>query len=336
MIKDQTIKNKRISSLSKKIKFSIVMKKMKVLQFTQLPNEAHFKFFKKVTDDYPNAAQDVKDEIHRAYRPLLTWFEYETACIEWYRKSVLTAAIADANQRLDHAVVGLTAQVNGARYNVDPGVAKAAEEVFTMLHSHGRVIKKPYLQEVGAVEAILLHLDTDLKADSKTAEVDHWTEEIRSALEEFVQLYEDREAKTLLKPDPGFPEVRHHIEEYWRELVVIVNAGVQVTIAHKDFEAYIDMFNPEIDALNAEFHRVRYDIAEAEPAPIERQSFTGQACTPMPEVLYVSPKGTVKLELGKDFNVTYKDNVEVGNAQCTIHGKGKYRGHKTVTFIISR
>ncbi|MDR1170629.1 MAG: hypothetical protein LBK97_07340 [Prevotellaceae bacterium] len=56
----------------------------------------------------------------------------------------------------------------------------------------------------------------------------------------------------------------------------------------------------------------------------------------MPEVFYVTPKGTLKLVPGKDFNITCKNNVNAGNAECTIHGKGGYRGHKTVTFISAR
>jgi hypothetical protein len=32
---------------------------------------------------------------------------------------------------------------------------------------------------------------------------------------------------------------------------------------------------------------------------------------------------------------TYKDNVEVGTATLVIHGKGAYKGTKTVTFNIA-
>jgi hypothetical protein len=47
-------------------------------------------------------------------------------------------------------------------------------------------------------------------------------------------------------------------------------------------------------------------------------------------------KPTVKLWLGKDFSVTYKNNVKVGMAELTIHGKGDYKGQKSVTFNIAR
>jgi hypothetical protein len=47
-------------------------------------------------------------------------------------------------------------------------------------------------------------------------------------------------------------------------------------------------------------------------------------------------KETVQLSLGADFAVTYKNNVHVGTAELTIHGKGAYKGQKTVTFNIAR
>ena len=34
--------------------------------------------------------------------------------------------------------------------------------------------------------------------------------------------------------------------------------------------------------------------------------------------------------------MTFRNNVDAGNAKCTIHGKGAYKGRKTVTFIIAR
>jgi hypothetical protein len=44
--------------------------------------------------------------------------------------------------------------------------------------------------------------------------------------------------------------------------------------------------------------------------------------TPTPQALFVTPKGTVALELGKDYNLSFRDNTEVGNARCILLGKG--------------
>jgi hypothetical protein len=52
-------------------------------------------------------------------------------------------------------------------------------------------------------------------------------------------------------------------------------------------------------------------------------------------VSYGTKEGLDELELGRHFNVTYKHNVESGNADCIIHGKGDYKGVKTISFIIT-
>jgi hypothetical protein len=305
------------------------------LFFNYLPNDAHYNFFDKANTEISLAGYAVQTALGPLVTEMNGWFVKETACAEWYRKSELTAAIADADLHLDQALVGFAAQVNGARYSTVPAVAAAGERLQIMLKSYGRVAAQPYLQEVGAVKAILLHLNGDLIADVQTAGLTVWPTEIRTALDAFVHLFEEREAHTLLKPEEGFPAVRRGIEDVWHRSVTLINAGAALKQS-PDFDALINKLNPEIEYLNNEFHHVRHNIASAEPAPIGKQAYTGQPCTPVPEVFYVSPKETVKLTLGKDFNVAYKHNVNVGNAECTIYGKGKYKGHKTVTFIIAR
>ena len=70
--------------------------------------------------------------------------------------------------------------------------------------------------------------------------------------------------------------------------------------------------------------------------PIETQPYTGKAVTPLPKAHYrEEDKPTVELVFAKDFSVTYKNNVKVGTAEVTLHGKGAYKGQKTVTFNIA-
>jgi hypothetical protein len=311
------------------------MVKFRALLFKYLPNEAHYAFFGRATGELSNAGSAV----HTALGPLIAelngWFAKETALVVWIRKSTLTDGIADANRRLDHALTGLAVQVRGARHNTDPAVSAAAEHLYIMLKSYGKVIDKPYLQEAGAVNAILGHLNGDLHADVQTAGLTAWVPEIQAAQNEFVRLFKEREVQSLGKPREKFSEVRRGIENVWHRIVMLVNAGAALNTS-PEFAALINTLNPGINNLNSEFHRVRHNIAAAEPSPVERQACTGEPCTPVPEVLYATPGGALKLELGKDFDITYKNNVNPGNASYTLHGKGGYRGYKTVTFIITR
>jgi hypothetical protein len=103
------------------------------------------------------------------------------------------------------------------------------------------------------------------------------------------------------------------------------------------YTEFIKQLNEYITYLNEHTHQhAKKDIKHAEPEPIDPQLYTGFPITPTPKVYDQTSKGTIMLELGKDYNVSYKDNVNVGNAQCIIRGKGAYSGSKIVTFIIKR
>ncbi|MDR2765285.1 MAG: DUF6261 family protein [Tannerella sp.] len=302
--------------------------------FRSYPNEAHFKIFDRITDELKKSGQAVQTATATHTPELYDWFAKETACIAWYRKSSLTALIADADNRLDRALIGMSAQVNAARYSPDHTVAAAAENLHIMLHSYGQVFKKPYLQEMGAVKAILAHLNGDLSAEAQTAGLASWITEVEAAFGEFLTLFEQREAQTLEKPEQRFPAVRSGIEKVWHQIAVLINSGTALNLS-PDFEAFINVINPEITYMNSEFHRAKHDISAAQISSIEQQPFTGQPCTPVPDVFFETSKETLKLTLGKDFNITYKNNINAGNAECTVHGKGRYKGSKTVTFIIA-
>jgi hypothetical protein len=303
------------------------------LIFRLLPNEAHYRFFERVIRELGQAGSALLTALGTLVAELNDWYVKEAACMAWVRKNTLTAKIAAADQRVDNALVGMLAQVKAMRHNVNLEIAGAAEHLHNMLKSYGKVISKPYLQEVGAVNAILKHLNGDYAAEALITFLVPWKEELEAALLEFTTLFEQREAQTLEKPKETFPEVRRGIDNVWRQIVTRVNSGAELG-ASPDFEAFIKLLNPEIEYLNKEFHRVKYDISTAEPAPIDPQPYTGKACTPVPEVIFKKGDEMLQLILGKDFNVTYKNNVNVGNADCIIHGKGAYKGTRTVTFII--
>jgi hypothetical protein len=309
------------------------MLKFIVLLFKSLPNEAHYKFFDKVTKEIAKAGSAVQIALGMLIAELNDWFEKEDACIAWVRKSALKSLIKDANKHLDRSIVGMSAKVRSQMYSSTASVATAAGNIYIMLKSYGRVTTKPYLQEIGAVNAIIAHLEGDLATDAVAVGIEEWIAEIKDAVEKLDNLIEQRGTKTLDKPEMTFPQVRKGIEKVWHQIVTLVNSGSALNVS-PDFAALINALNPEIMYLNSEFHRAKHSITTAVIAEIAQQIYSGEPCTPVPEVSYTTTTGVIKLALGKDFNITYKNNIEPGNAQCTVHGKGAYKGKKTVTFII--
>ena len=75
-----------------------------------------------------------------------------------------------------------------------------------------------------------------------------------------------------------------------------------------------------------------YSISKAKVASIGAKRWTSKAITPKPTVKY----GNKTLKLGRDYTLSYKNNVKPGTATITITGKGSYTGSKRVTFAIKK
>ncbi|MDR1170812.1 MAG: hypothetical protein LBK97_08275 [Prevotellaceae bacterium] len=70
---------------------------------------------------------------------------------------------------------------------------------------------------------------------------------------------------------------------------------------------------------------------------IPAQQYTGKSVTPIPRV-YIRTKDDTfsELQFTVDFFTTYRNNINIGEAQIIIHGKGKYCGSHASTFHIVR
>mgnify|MGYP003302464600 CR=1 FL=1 len=85
-------------------------------------------------------------------------------------------------------------------------------------------------------------------------------------------------------------------------------------------------------ASRAKFTIVTKNISAATVSPIADQPYTGSAVTP--EITVTD--GLKVLSEGKDYTVTFSNNVNEGTATATITGKGNYSGTATTNFQISK
>jgi hypothetical protein len=312
------------------------MIQLKKLSFKELPNAAHFNFVSRVNLLILASSSVLTAALGALVAIFNTWLTEETALMSWVKKSVLTKQIEEANRRMDRALTALRVQVRAQTFSLTQNIAAAANRVYTMLMGYGNVNAKSYEYQDGDVRSILQQLtgSGEYVTDASTLGLSASINELQASFSIFEQLLKQRDDKSLKKPEKTFREVRKGIEGVYRQIETIINANAVVN-ASPVFATFINNLNPEIERLNREYHRVRLDIGESEPEPIQPQIYTGKPLTPTPKVLYVTPHdGTVQLELGKDFDITFDHNVEVGNAECTVHGKGAYKGRKTVTFVI--
>jgi hypothetical protein len=310
------------------------MKKLKSLLFRRLPNAAHFEFCSQVSNLLSTADKAVLAKLGDLPARFNAWFNKELALMEWVRKSYLTSYIAEANRRQERVLVAINTQVRALKYSTTPDIAETARGLYIMLKNYGTVYLKPYDEQEGDICAILNQLTGKYAPSVTLLGLGAPVTELQDAFTDFQQFLTQRNAKLLQKPGETAVVIRRNIEAVYHQITVRVNAGA-VLNASPGFAALIDALNPEIERLNAEFHHVRHNIAHAEPKAIPVQTYTGEPLTPTPDVYYTTPKDeTVKLILGKDYNLTYRHNKKVGSAECTIRGKGLYRGNKTITFNI--
>ncbi len=73
------------------------------------------------------------------------------------------------------------------------------------------------------------------------------------------------------------------------------------------------------------------NITKADVKKIEDQYYTGKAMQPSLTITYEGSS----LKLNEDYEVSYKDNTEIGTATATIKGKGNYTGEVSRTFEIT-
>jgi hypothetical protein len=260
--------------------------------------------------------------------------------MDWIRKSVLTEKIAEADREVDRVLVGINSIVDSGRHSSTPAIKDAAERLYTMLKNYGRVSSESYDDEAGDVRELLKQFYGPYASDVANLGLSMWVDELQSEFNIFESLLRRRADERIQKPPYTAREVRKGLEDVYRRIAYRINANAEVGMS-PEFAAFIDSLNPEIERLNVEFHRAKKDLGAGDHTviePIPTQTYTEQPITPIPTVYYRedATKPVEKLSLGKDFEVTYKNNVKVGMAELTVHGKGRYTGQATVKFNIAR
>ena len=313
------------------------MRKIKSLLFRALPNAAHFSYCVEVSRALSMSGEAVLAALGELPARFDAWLDKEWALMYWVRKSVITGQIAAAVGRMERALVWLNMQVRAQEYSLTPAVAESARRLHLMLKNYGKVYDKPYDEKEGDVKVIVDLLLNTYPADVALLGLAAGVAELQEAFAEFQSLVELRYAQVAKKPAETFKMVRRGLEAEYHKIVEKVNAGAALN-ADPGFAALVDKLNPEIEHRNVEFHRTRKSIGAGSYCMVEAidaQPHTGEAVTPIPKAYYrEEDKEAVGLVFAKDFSVTYRNNVNAGTASLTLHGKGAYKGRKTVTFYI--
>ena len=80
-----------------------------------------------------------------------------------------------------------------------------------------------------------------------------------------------------------------------------------------------------------------YNLSNATIASVSKQTYTGSAITPKPNVTVPIPSGkTTILSSDTDYTYSYSNNTNTGTGTVKVTGKGNYTGTKSITFEIGQ
>ena len=84
------------------------------------------------------------------------------------------------------------------------------------------------------------------------------------------------------------------------------------------------------------FNILPASLADAKVAGVGSRTYTGHAQKQAPKVSLELGNGTTTLKSGKDYTLSYKNNVNAGKATMTIIGRGNYTGTINKSFSIGK
>ena len=120
---------------------------------------------------------------------------------------------------------------------------------------------------------------------------------------------------------------RRYFMKRFRKLAAVVSALMIATAAAMPTSAA--PAQTETYSVEREF-LAGTSISKMKFGKIDPQAYTGKTVKPGVTV----KNGSTTLVEGKDYTLSYKNNVKIGTATVTVKGKGKYSGSKKLTFKI--
>jgi hypothetical protein len=315
------------------------MKKIKSAHIIRFRNEAHYEFMV-VYRNLLLLFTQVLQFVAVLYEEFTRLLQQEERLVDAMRKSEYTQKIADADRRVDNDIAAIREAIASARRHFDPAIAEAAGSLYERMKAFGNIGEKAYEEETAAVNLLLADLQGDYAAKAESIGITPWVTELRAAETAFEQLLLLRNEEQAAKPEKPLKEVRGEIDNVYHRMVDRLNAAAVLDEAGV-YTEFINRLNKEIEYFNEHSHRhARKDLGAGDHTvvePIPTQAYTGKPVVVIPKVHYrEGEKPTVELIFTTDFTVTYKNNKEAGTANLVIHGTGKYRGQKTVTFNIEQ
>jgi hypothetical protein len=250
------------------------------------------------------------------------------------RGSVRTPLIVAEDRTRDARFAEAKRAISAAIKSRLPGRPDAGRVLMDFFKPFWHIHTEHLPSQTAQIHAIKKRISDDpaLAHAAQTLGIDGVLAEMFAANERLQSLYDERLDETARRKGPSATSLKREVAAAYSAFCV----ALETTLSALPTEALQHVFN-EMNDLRRKyiFHQpTRLSLQNTTVASIPLQAYTGRAATPLPCVHVELHTGTVELEFGRDFSVTYRNNVKVGEASLTVHGKGKYRGRVRTTFHI--
>jgi predicted DNA-binding protein YlxM (UPF0122 family) len=257
------------------------------------------------------------------------------AALHRQRASELTELIEEKDRQRDALFAEIKRTAKTGQQSSLPAIAAAGNKMVEFLHPFWETGSERMMSQTTQIQLIetRYNADASLAAAAMTLGITVQTQTFFSTNAELLALYNERlNIMSEIVETPAASSLRKEVVASYSEFC----SAVEITLSATPAEALQLLFNEMNDIRRKYISRlpVPLDEKHTSVAPIENQEYTGEHITPLPKVFYQTDKELRELVFAQDFTVTYRNNVDVGEAKLLIHGKGKYSKQYTTSFHI--
>jgi hypothetical protein len=249
----------------------------------------------------------------------------------------LTEQITQFDKQRDDNYLEIWRTVKTTAKSSFPDKAEAGKLLMDFLKPYHNLAKEPLMSETSTLNYLQTQFNANpaFLAAATTLQLTDLFVNLFATNERVSILWNERALSEAEKSGPSPSSLKQNLEKAYNGFcnVVLQTLKLQPT---PEIETLFSVMN-EIRIKYAKFLPIKLTNANTVVEPVAIQKYTGKPITPVSKVFIKKENEEFnELLFTVDFYITYRNNVEVGEAQIIIHGKGKYSGRYTSTFHIKR
>jgi hypothetical protein len=251
------------------------------------------------------------------------------------KASPLTELIAELDNKRDNSFWEVKRTSKTAAKSSIEQTAEAGKLLEDFLKPYHNLATEPIMSETSTINFLRTQFDSDPKLQhaADTLQLTEIFRKLWDFNEQVSNLWNERAISEAEKNGPSPTSLRKELEKSYHGFcdIVLLTIKLQPTTA---LQTLFSVMN-EIRIKYTKFLPIKITNNNIFVEPVPVQKYTGKNITPITQVFIKKENEELtELRFTIDFYFTYKNNIEVGEAQIIIHGKGKYTGTYTSTFHI--